>query len=255
MLDVRRLENLYRTYNKACYIDQDPLRFLLRFKRMEDREIVGLIASCLAFGNVKQIGRSVEAVLLPMKGSPRSFLEATDPKNLLPFYTGFRHRYVGARELCELLAGIQRNLALHGSLNRCFLQEHNPSAPSVLPALGAFVKAMDCPDNYLLPPPDRGSACKRLHLYLRWMVREDDVDPGGWTGISPAKLLIPLDTHMARLSRQLRLTRRRSPNAAMALEITRWFSRRIPHDPVRYDFTLTRFGIHPDLRRIAFPIR
>ncbi len=98
----------------------------------------------------------------------------------------------------------------------------------------------------LLCHPAAGSACKRLNLYLRWMVRRDDVDPGGWTGVSPARLVIPLDVHMHRIGRGLGLTQSRYANLRTALEITAAFRRIAPDDPVRYDFALTRLGIRSD---------
>ena len=98
----------------------------------------------------------------------------------------------------------------------------------------------------LLPSPSAGSACKRLNLFLRWMVRQDNVDPGGWDSVSPAKLIIPLDTHMHRIGRRLGLTPRRQADLRTAIEITEGFRGICPSDPVRYDFALTRLGIRRD---------
>ena len=117
----------------------------------------------------------------------------------------------------------------------------------MLPALSAFADALiaaadgGCPS--LVPHPAKGSACKRLHLYLRWMVRRDAVDPGGWNGVPTAKLIVPLDTHMHRIGLGLGLTARRQADMRTALEVTRGFARHAPHDPVRYDFALTRLPI------------
>ncbi|MFW6062129.1 MAG: DUF2400 family protein [Planctomycetota bacterium] len=98
-----------------------------------------------------------------------------------------------------------------------------------------------------MPDPSRGSACKRLLLWLRWMVRRDAVDPGDWRGVPASKLVIPLDVHMHRITRLLGFTRRKQANLATAMEVTAGFARLCPADPVRYDFALTRFGIHPDM--------
>jgi len=147
-----------------------------------------------------------------------------------------------------MLTGIRRAVVKHGSLNECFLAGAGPSDATVLPALEHFVADICCGGgNYLLPVPSRGSPCKRLNLYLRWMVRQDDVDPGGWRGISPAKLVVPLDTHMARIGQMLGLTKKRTASLGMALQITDSFRRIVPGDPVKYDFTLTRFGIRSDM--------
>ncbi len=247
MITGQELERLYQTYNRACYIDPDPLVFLHRYNRVEDREIVGLIASALAFGRVAHICHSVEGVLTVLGPTPRAFLKTVTPEALRTAFSDFRHRYATGHDLVQLLLGIQRVTAKHGSLNRCFTAFLKPEDTTVLPALTEFVEALGCGANYLAPSPDKGSACKRLHLFLRWMVRKDDVDPGGWTGVAPRQLIIPLDTHMARISSQLGLTRRRAANAVMALEITERFRKWAPDDPVKYDFTLTRFGIRSEL--------
>jgi uncharacterized protein (TIGR02757 family) len=247
MLTGPELERLYGIYNRACYIDPDPLLFLHRYRRVEDREIAGLIASSLAFGRVAHIIRSVEGVLAVLGPSPRAYLESATPADLNAAFSDFKHRYATGRDLVQLLLGVQRVAARHGSLNQCFTAFLKPTDTTVISALTGFVEALECGDNYLAPSPAKGSACKRLHLFLRWMVRKDAVDPGGWTGIAPRQLVIPLDTHMARISRSHGLTRRKAANALMALEITARFRKWAPDDPVKYDFTLTRFGIRPEL--------
>ncbi len=139
----------------------------------------------------------------------------------------------------------------HGSLEALFAAGMKRSHDTVLPGLEMFVEKLRraaggtgaCPS--LLSSPADGSACKRLNLYLRWMVRSDKVDPGPWRRVPRSKLVVPLDTHMFRIARALGLTRRRQANLATAIEITRAFARHSPRDPVRYDFCLTRLGINP----------
>jgi uncharacterized protein (TIGR02757 family) len=121
------------------------------------------------------------------------------------------------------------------------------SNETVAGALQKFVEALACPDTYLVPSPAAGSACKRLNLFLKWMVRSDAIDPGGWTGVSPRQLIVPLDIHMRRIGRRYGLTRRMTANMRMALEITAGFRRFCPDDPTRYDFALTRPGIWSNL--------
>jgi uncharacterized protein (TIGR02757 family) len=125
-----------------------------------------------------------------------------------------------------------------------------PGDRTTLPALEAFAAELNlpcgCQTTYLVPSPAAGSACKRLNLYLRWVVRRDDVDPGGWEGIAPSKLVVPLDTHMFRICRSLGMTARNQADLKSALEITQAFRAIVPEDPVRYDFALTRLGIRSD---------
>jgi uncharacterized protein (TIGR02757 family) len=217
-----------------------------------DQEIVGLIASGLAYGRVAQILASVSRALAPLGGSPRAFLEGENERAIGRLYTGFKHRFTTGRELAALLVAVKRAAARHGSLEALFAAGLGRGDVTVLPALGGFVDALrrlaphPCPS--LLSSPSDGSACKRLNLYLRWMVRRDAVDPGPWRGVSRSKLVVPLDTHLFRIGRALGLTGRRQADLCTALEITRGFAEISPRDPVRYDFALTRLGIRPECR-------
>ena len=118
----------------------------------------------------------------------------------------------------------------------------------------AFVKRLNAftsgKRKHVLACPDKGSACKRLNLFLRWMVREDNVDPGGWNQVPASMLIIPLDTHMHRIGHSFQLTSRKQADMRTALEITKAFREMSPQDPVRYDFSLTRLGIRNDMRRL-----
>jgi uncharacterized protein (TIGR02757 family) len=133
----------------------------------------------------------------------------------------------------------------------------SPDDETVWDALGRFAcELLSCGGLgacHLIPDPERGSACKRLLLYLRWMVRHDVVDPGGWEGVSAAKLVVPLDTHMFRLCRAMGFVTRKQASARAALEATAAFRRVMPDDPVRYDFALTRLGINPEVKISDFP--
>jgi len=139
-----------------------------------------------------------------------------------------------------------------GSLEACFLAD-GEAEMDMRGAEAAFAARL-CRmfpegESTLLPSPEHGSACKRLNLMLRWLVRCDEVDPGGWTEVPASALIVPLDTHMHRIARRLGLTRRKSADWKTAEEVTKAFAKYVPDDPVRYDFPLTRFGIHPDFDR------
>ena len=241
------LDRLYRRFNRRRYVHPDPLEFLYAYPDLRDREIVGLIASSLAYGRVAQILSSVRRVLDRLGPSPCAFLMETSPKSLARVLAPFKHRFTTGQELAELLSGVRDAVARHGSLNRCFVAGYDDADETVLPALERFAGEIAGRRTYLLPCPAAGSACKRMNLYLRWMVRKDAVDPGGWAGVPRAKLVAPLDTHMARIGRALGFTKRKAANLGMALDITRAFRRFSPGDPVKYDFALTRFGIRGEL--------
>jgi len=242
-----RLDQLYLKYNKRKYVSPDPLQFLYSYSNVRDREVVALIASSLAYGRVAQILTNVESVLSQMGPSPYDFLANTTTGTLKNTFAGFKHRFTTDKELVSMLSGVKRVLSRYRSLNECFVSGMNTHDRNLLPALQNFVDHIGCADNYLIPSPARGSACKRLNLFLRWMVRKDAVDPGGWKGAPKSTLIVPLDTHMARIGRMLNLTQRKSTDMKMALEITASLSAFSPKDPVRYDFSLTRFGIRDEL--------
>ena len=247
-----KLEALYSAYNRRCYVHPDPLEFLYGFTDPKDVEVVGLIASSLAYGNVKQILRSVSLVLTKIGPSPSAFLLNSPFNRIAGTFSDFKHRFTSGEDIARLLWGARLVIEKHGSLQKCFLSRLRSNDCNVIPALSAFVGSVfpeGC--DFLMPAPCKGSACKRLNLFLRWMVRRDDVDPGGWDGVPPSKLLVPLDTHMHRIAMTLGLTRRKQADLRTAIEITEAFRKVSPSDPVRYDFVLTRFGIRKDLDRTA----
>ena len=256
------LDGLYATWNRREWVHPDPLEVLYDYPDPADREVVGLVAACLSYGRVKSILNSVRAVLGRM-GPPRAFLADATAERLRDAFGAFRHRFATGEQLASLLLGAKRLLERHGSLNACFVAHLGEGDATVVPALKGFAAELRAAagglDAHLLPCPTRGSACKRLNLFLRWMVRRDAVDPGGWSGVSPAQLIVPLDVHMHRICRTLGLTARRGADGRAAEEITGAFRRFAPDDPVRYDFALTRLGIRDDsdldgfLRRWAVP--
>ena len=149
-----------------------------------------------------------------------------------------------------MLWGAKLMIEQYGSLYECFLADSKNDQETVLPALSAFVKKLmgviPGDHNSLLAFPDKRSACKRLNLYLRWMVRQDRVDPGGWSKVPISKLIIPLDTHMHKICLVLNLTRRKQADMRTVMDITHAFKKIAPEDPVKYDFALTRLGIRKD---------
>jgi uncharacterized protein (TIGR02757 family) len=232
-------------------VHPDPLEFLYDYPEVHDREVVGLVASALAYGRVAQILSSVSSVLEILGPEPCDFVGRTSRQALERKLEAFKHRFTTGSDVAALLAAAGVAIKDFGSLNRCFTSGLSTGDDTVIAGLGKFASELrgrsggEC--DYLLAAPARGSACKRLNLYLRWMVRSDEVDPGGWTGVSPSMLVVPLDTHMHRAGLALGLTRRRQANMRTALEITEGFRRIAPDDPVRYDFCLTRLGIRGDM--------
>jgi uncharacterized protein (TIGR02757 family) len=256
----------YGRYHRPEYVSPDPLELVLRYDLVADREIAGFVAAALALGRVGGIIRAARWVLDRL-GSPRDALLNSTDDEIRVLSDPFVYRFFDGRRLAGLLIGMKHILIEFGSLEVCFATGLNGAvddgAGDVEPAeaglshlVGALIAAAggNLDQSILVARPDRGSACKRLFLFLRWMVRNDAVDPGGWTALTPSQLMIPVDTHMLSICRSLGLTTAKQATLSVSREITEAFRRIAPHDPVRYDFSLTRLGIHPegrtsDLRR------
>jgi len=253
------LDNLYAGRSQA-HLANDPLSFCRRYQAPEDREIAGLIASSFAYGNVKIILKTLETIFGRMGPSPRRFVEEFDPERALQLFAGFKHRFNDARDLCALFLAARTMLEEADSLGAFFLGCYDRDAEDITPSLieySAAVLAMDysavfgsghIPADssfpFFFPSPASGSACKRLCMYLRWMVRPDDgIDLGLWHEIPPARLVIPVDAHIRRICRYLGLTRRSQGDWRMAREITTALRKFDPADPVKYDFSLCHLGI------------
>jgi uncharacterized protein (TIGR02757 family) len=250
-LSRKRFEGLYASYNRRCYVHPDPLEFLYRFHDPRDREIVALIASSLAYGKVEQILKSISSALRRMEDSPFLYLSSSTFATIQSDFSGFKHRFTPGADLSLLLRSTANMIRNYGSLHACFITGYGDHHETILPALSAFVEKLHkdfrCSWSGFLPSPAGGSACKRLNLFLRWLVRKDEVDPGGWHGISSSKLIVPLDIHMHRIGLMFGFTKRKQADLRTAVEITKAFRGLSPEDPVRYDFVLTRFGIRNDM--------
>jgi uncharacterized protein (TIGR02757 family) len=258
--DIRAvLDSLYENKSSA-QLANDPLSFCHRFSDPADQEVAGLIASCFAYGNVNIILKTLEKIFEKIGSSPRRYVEQFDVQEGMSVFKGFKHRFNDCRDLCALLLAIRLMIEEAGSINAYFLKGHDPHADDVTASLDNFtnsVRSLDfspvygqksIPDNayfaFFFPAPRSGSACKRLCMYLRWVVRpQDGVDLGIWKGVRPAQLVIPVDTHIQRICRYLGFTSRRSADWRMACEVTSALRRLDANDPVKYDFAIAHLGI------------
>ena len=254
-----KLEKLYKVYNKKALVDPDPLAVVLRYPSPLDREVVGLVASSLAYGQVGQIVASVEKAVGPLGLSPAQELEQCSTCELRDHFRTFKHRWSTGEELVDLLTCVKNARRRYGSLRTCFVEGLDSNDETILPALARFVEALragsELRRNSLISEPAGGSACKRLLLYLKWMIRYDDVDPGCWRHeVSASKLIIPVDTHMHRMGLAFGMTERKQADMKTALDITRGFRNIEPGDPLKYDFVLTRVGMRDDIDENYIPM-
>ena len=253
------LDRLYQTYDLS-YLPTSALKFPRRYHRSEDIEVVAFIASCFAYGRVQGFTPPIDALLRVLGPQPHHFILHFNPQRDGDRLRGFLYRFNTTRDAICLLWFLRQVLERHGSLHALMLSGYSDRHEDTRAALATLVDQLLELDPrpvyrrghlsqgmcYLFPNPRRGGACKRLHLFLRWMVRRDHIDFGLWPEVKSSKLIIPLDTHVAQVSRQLGLTRLKSPSLAMALDITENLKRFDPADPVRYDFALCRLGMLGD---------
>jgi uncharacterized protein (TIGR02757 family) len=251
------LDRLYDSFN-APDSATDPVHIVRRWSRADDREVVGLCAASLAFGRVASVLQSIERVVAIMGPEPATYVRAFDPRRDGAPFADIVHRWIRGADLVALVWVMKQMIDRAGSIEGFFLEGYDPAVPDLEQAIDSFstrALALDLTAAYggtlptrpgvcyFFPRPSAGSACKRLNLFLRWMVRRDALDLGAWTGIPPAKLLVPLDTHVIRVGRCLRLTRRTSPGWLMARDITASLRRLDAADPVKYDFAICHLGM------------
>ena len=244
-----KLDCIYEQYNQKKYIDPDPLLFLYNYPEKKDREVAGFIAASFAYGRVEMIMKTVSLILDTLGPVPGAYLKASSKRQLKDEFKGFRYRFAAENDLIDLLWGIREVLIVYGSLENCFIEGFDPDDETIVSGLQYLSDKIRGRNSlaHLLADPGKTSACKRSHLFLRWMVRNDAVDPGGWDWVSPSRLIVPLDRHMYQAGLIFGFTKRKSADFKTALEITRGFRKYHASDPVKYDFCLTRFGIRREM--------
>lgn len=238
------LEKLANEWNSPGFIQDDPISIPHRFSRQDDKEIAAFFAATLAWGQRKSIIASTNRLMAAMDEAPADFVRNHTEKDLKPL-RNFVHRTFKFEDLACFIRFFQHHYQRHKSLESAFTANLGAGDLHVGEALAGFHDAF-----FSLPheprtrkhvsTPARGSACKRLNMFLRWMVRSDGtgVDFGIWKGISPSQLLCPLDLHVQRAALELGLITRKQADWKACLELTENLRKLEPVDPVRYDFAL-----------------
>lgn len=251
------LDRLYNTYDFKDRILHDPIEFPYRYKRAGDIEVSGFIAACFAYGRVDLFKPIIKKILSIMGESPYDFLVNFNLKRHERLFSDIKYRFNENNDIICLLYVLNRTLKRYKRLDALFKLHCWHEDPNIGIGLTGFVESLlniDTSPVYgknikpagflqFLPSPEKGSACKRMNLFLRWMIRDRDIDFGIWKGIPKNKLVIPLDTHIARISKCLGFTRRSSQDWKMAVEITESLKIFDSEDPLKYDFALCHQGI------------
>ncbi len=237
------LEWNYHRFNHARFRASDPLTFVWGFESQEDQVIAAWAAAALAYGRVAAIQNALNDLNRRWDHQPAAFLTQASKAEQQKALKGFIYRWTRSPHLLAHLRGWHSVNSQTPVWQRLQKSETKNYREALIPIINEISSAEGDP-GHLCPNPAASSACKRLAMWLRWMTRKDEIDPGIWSEhLDPAKLWVPLDTHMFRIAKQLRLTHRKNPDAEAARRITASFARICPEDPVRYDFAITRMGM------------
>lgn len=254
MMNLRKkLEYHHKAFSKE-HIEPDPLQFLHMFSDPKDIEAVGFLSSVFAYGNVKQIINTMNKVLNITGNSPYQFILNFNVKIESNRFNNLKHRFYSTADIIRLFELLKEAYRNFSSLNNLFLFAFDPNDDNIKNGITGFSKFFI--ENYrkkfgdptrgfifMFPLPDKNSACKRMNMFLRWMVRKDELDFGIWNGILTGQLIIPVDTHVTQICKKLKLTNRKNVSWKMAEEITSNLKRFDAQDPVKYDFALCHIGM------------
>lgn len=253
----KKLEYHYKYFDYK-QISPDPLEFPHRFKNPLDIEISAFISSVFAYGTVAQINNSLKKIHLLMDHQPYEFVKNYSYSNGLELFKDFKHRFYNSEDIAKFFYSMNKIYSSYGTLKYLFLLYYFEEDPNLKNSISFLSKSIfkiisekGNPTHgmkFMIPDPLKGSACKRMNLFLRWMIRKDQLDFGLWNEIPPSKLVIPVDTHVAKICKQLKLTKRKNESWLMAEEITEHLKRFDASDPVKYDFAICHIG----MRKLIF---
>lgn len=251
-----KLDSHYKYFDRT-QISPDPIEFPHKFTNPLDIEISAFIASVFAYGNVKQINKTLERLHTIMDWQPYNFVMKYSSRNQSKLFTNVKHRFYSSNDIQNFFYGLSKVYKTYGSLKNLFLDSSDREF-DLKTSVSNFSRKMielcsvDAKPTrgivFMIPSPGKGSACKRMNLFLRWMVRKDELDFGLWNEIPTSKLLIPVDVHVARICKQLHLTARKNVSWKMAEEITDQLRKFDANDPVKYDFAICHIG----MRKLKF---
>ncbi len=248
----RKLDYHYKAFDKST-ISPDPLELPHRFERRDNIELVAFIASVFAYGNVTQIIKSLDRLFEIIGPDPIEFLKEYNFEEGKKIFEDIKHRFYTPADIAALFHGVKRAYESYGSLNYLFTLYYFGDEENIKSSLSFFSNnLLELAESsghksrglsFMFPDPYKGSACKRMNLFLRWMVREDELDFGFWKEIDTGQLIIPVDTHIARICKSLGLTEMNNVSWKMAEEITNNLKRINREDPVKYDFAICHIGM------------
>lgn len=243
------LDTFLETFDYLHHRDNDPVSLLWTYENAEDQALMGLLASGVAYGRVALVRDAGKRLAHHLGPNPSHTLKTTDIDTLAGRFDGFVYRMTRGPDVVDLLSGCKQLYERYETLEDAFLDGDGDFVEQIAAFVdkirqGRHRKTLERGFRYLLPTPADGGACKRLHLYLRWMIRPTDaIDLGIWTKADPSQLRMPLDTHTARICRYLGLSDRKTVDAKMVEQVSQSLRLLDPEDPLKYDFPICHLGI------------
>lgn len=244
------LNKKVKEYNTSNFIPNDPVCIPHLFSKQQDIEIAGFFAAIFAWGNRTTIINKSKELMQLMDYAPHDFCLRHTNKDLQKLI-GFKHRTFNTTDLLYFVSFFQTHFSKYKSLETAFTKWMTPKDSNIENALNGFYNYFFSLEHVPgrtkkhIASPHKKASCKRLNMFLRWMVRQDNngVDFGIWKKISPAQLVIPLDVHVARVARHFNLLYRKQTDWLAAIELTEKMQQLDPKDPVKYDFALFALGV------------
>ncbi len=246
MITKQELDNLVSKYETEDFIKDDPIQFIHKYPQKEDAELAGFIASLFAYGNRKMFIAKLNNLFERADNKISDYIKAGDFSNL----KGFEYRFSKDNDIIPIFETLNKLYFESKGLEELFeygYKQDNDIYKMLKTVVDYFYsrapKTAGQGFYHMIPNPENGGAMKRMNMFLRWMVRKPPVDLGIWTFIKPKDLLIPLDVHVARVSRNMGLLTRKSNDFKAVIELTSKLRELCPEDPVKYDFAMFAFGV------------
>jgi len=253
----KQLDDLYRNFSVSNKKQNDPVQFIYNYKKKDDQEIIAFLCSTLALGRVEQIIKTCKILISKLGDSPQKKIL---DDSFIFLFSDFKHRFFDGADITTLLTTLRLILLEYGTLENLFISELKNNKQNYINALNAFalkiktklLRQNNSIKKNLIAIPQDLSACKRLCLFMKWMIRKDSIDPGVWNNkLAHLKkeLIIPLDAHIAKFARKANITNRKNNNWTTAVEITKFLKKLNPDDPLKYDFAICHLNIN-QLRKL-----
>jgi uncharacterized protein (TIGR02757 family) len=244
------LQKKVEEYNQPFFIEKDPICIPHQFSKKQDIEIAGFFAALFAWGNRTTIINKSKELLALMDNAPHQFCTQHQPSDLKKLLE-FKHRTFNATDVLYFIEFLQFHFLQHDSLEQAFTKGLTPTQENIEVGLNNFYQyffslpVFPSRTKKHIAAPSKKATCKRLCMFLRWMVRQDDkgVDFGIWKNIQPAQLVVPLDVHVTRVARRFNLIERTANDWLTALELTDFCKTMDENDPVKFDFALFALGV------------